>query len=84
MLRRRAEPLRSREALPPRPARFLSGCRRGWVISSGNSIQNAALAQRHGKARESFCAVQAFRSLSVSTDLLNERHGFKMGCEAGS
>lgn len=37
-----------------------------------------------GGLRRAVCAVQAFRSLSVSADLLNEQHGFKMGCEAGS
>lgn len=80
--RLRAEPLSAREALPPRPARFLSGCPGGWVISSRNSTQNAALAQC--KLRRAFCAVQAFRRLSLSADLLNERHGFKMSSEAGS
>lgn len=37
-----------------------------------------------GRLRRSFWAVRAFRSLSVSADLLNERYGLKMVCEAES
>lgn len=60
---RRAEPRRFRGALPPRPAGFVSGCRRGWVISYGNSTQNTPLAQSHGEGQAGRLCCAGVRSL---------------------
>lgn len=85
--RQRADPLLFWGALPARPAGFLSGCRGGWVISSGNSTQNTPLAQSHRKdpaGCPGFHSLVCARTCSMSgIDLQSAvRQGHEYSCYA--